>query len=354
MCDVSVIIPVYNVKNEILYQCVKSVLEQKAIDIEIFIIDDGSKVECAKFCDKFEKMDSRVKVVHQNNQGVSVARNEGIKKANGKWIAFVDADDWIEPDMLSVMSRYGNEKGADIVLCDCFINYSRKQVETHFFEEEFGLDNIDKDKFILHILSPRMCNDKTNIIDMGMPWAKVYRKSFIRERNIFFDKELRRMQDNVFNLYAFENAESMYYIHDPLYHYRKGTDSGIYRYNPQIAEIYDIYFQRVSEYINFYQKKEVFRSALNYKIFFSIYVILKNDILNKNNPDKLMDKRKRMLSIIDSFHYRKALEELEKEYLNSLEKLFLFLVKNRLFIGMCLATETKKIIYRIIGKGVEK
>lgn len=354
MCDVSVIIPVYNVKNEILYQCVKSVLEQKAVEMEILIIDDGSTIECAKLCDEFQKMDSRIEVMHQKNQGVSVARNAGIKRANGKWIAFVDADDWIEPNMLSVMVDYGNKKDVDIVLCDCFVNYNRKQVETHFFEEEFGVDNIDKDRFILHILSPRMCDDKTNVIDMGMPWAKVYRKSFIQERNICFDKELKRMQDNIFNLYAFEYAKSMYYIHLPLYHYRKGTDSGIYTYNPQIAEIYNIYFQRVLEYINYFQKKEMFRSALNYKIFFSVYVILKNDILNRNNPDKFMDKRKRMLSIIGSLYYRKALEELQTKYLNTMEKLFLFLVRKRLFAGMCLAVETKNIIYIIIGKGVGK
>ena len=68
MCDVSVIIPVYNVRNEVLYQCVKSVSEQEEVDIEIFIIDDGSKAECAKFCDEFGKKDSRIKVIHQKNQ----------------------------------------------------------------------------------------------------------------------------------------------------------------------------------------------------------------------------------------------------------------------------------------------
>lgn len=353
MCDVSVIIPVYNVRNEVLYQCVRSVSEQEEVNIEIFIIDDGSKVECAKFCDEFGKKDSRIKVIHQKNQGVSVARNEGIKRANGKWIAFVDADDWIEPNMLHIMTNYGNEKEVDIVLCDCFVNYSRQQVETHFFEEK-ELEIIDKDSFILRVLSPRICNDKTNVVDTGMPWAKLYRKSFIWEKNLFFDKALRRMQDNIFNLYAYECAESIYYIHQPLYHYRKGVNSGICRYNPQIVKIYDIYFQRVLEFINCFNKSDQYRSALDYKIFFSIYVILKNDILNKDNPNKFMDKREKILSILDSPYYMSAIKRMEIKYLNNLEKIFLFLVRNKLFIAMCLAIKIKNLVYKITGKGVEK
>ena len=355
MCDVSVIIPVYNVNNIVLYQCVKSVLKQKEVDIEIFVIDDGSRSEYAKYCDELKTIDPRIKVIHQKNQGVSVARNEGIKRSNGKWIAFVDADDWIEPNMLHIMTYYGDKKNADIVLCDCFVNYNRKQVETHFFEEkELDLDSIDKEKLILQVLSPRMCNDKINVVDTGMPWAKLYKRSFIWEKEIFFDKTLRRMQDNIFNLYAYEYADSIFYIHLPLYHYRKGMDSGICKYNPQIARIYDIYFQRVSEFINCFDKNDLFRSALDYKIFFSIYVILKNDILNKDNPNKFVDKRKKLFLILDSPYYKKAIEKMEIKYLNNLEKIFLFLVRNKLFIAMCLAIRIKKIVYEIVGKGVEK
>ncbi len=355
MCDVSVIIPVYNIENEVLIQCVKSVVEQKAVDLEIFIIDDGSKAECAELCDELKKWNFKIEVIHQRNQGVSVARNEGIKRADGKWIAFVDADDWIDVDMLSVMTAYGNKMDADIVMCDCFVNYSRKQVETHFFDvKKQNLEDFDKDRVLLNVLSPRICNDKVNVIDIGVPWAKIYRNDFIRENNLFFDKTLRRMQDNIFNLYAFEYARSIHYIHLPLYHYRKSINSGLYKYNSQIVEIYDTYFQRALKYIDLFEKGEMFGKALNYKVFFSIYVILNNDILNDANKTTLKDKKDKLLSILKSPYYVKAIDEIETEFLNQKEKIFFLFVRYKFFAGMYIALKMKKAIYNIIGKGVKK
>lgn len=355
MCDVSVIIPVYNIKAKDLMQCVDSVINQECVDIEIIIVDDGSKAEYAKLCDDFKEKDNRIDVIHQANQGVSVARNEGMRRAGGKWIAFVDGDDWLEPNMLSVLVKYGNKNDADIVLCDCFINYSRTQIEAIFFQEkELNLINFSKDRFILQFLCSRIFNDGNSTADSGAPWAKLYRRSFIQEKNIYFDKNLRRMQDNIFNLYAYEYANSIFYIHMSLYHYRKSLNSGFYSYNPNIADIYNMVFEKISDYIVSFNKDELFIDALNYKIFYSIYVILNIDILNKNNPNKFRYKRRKLFSIINSPYYEKAIREMEIRYLSKIEKVFFFLVKNKLFLGMCFAVYAKKVIYRITGKGVGK
>ena len=354
MYDVSVVIPVYNISEAVLRQCIDSVIRQKGIEIEIFIIDDGSEEECVKLCDSFKEMDCRIQVIHQTNQGVSVARNEGIKRARGEWIAFVDGDDWLESDMLSVMVEYGNKNAADIVLCDCYINYNKKQVKTHFFEEdELSLADSDKYRFLMQVLCPRMGNDKASIVDAGVPWAKLYRRSFLFEKNIFFNKNLRRMQDNVFNLYAFEYANSIFYLHMPLYHYRKSVNSGIYRYNPDISDIYEIYFKEVLDYIVYFDKDKSFKNALNYKIFFSIYVIMNNDILSKNNPSKYRVKKKKMLMVINSPYYEMAIKEMEVQYLNNIEKIFFNLVRHKFFMGMYLAVIIKKVVFKVIGRGVQ-
>ncbi len=355
MCDVSVVIPVYNIDERALRQCVNSIIEQKGVNFEIFIIDDGSKEKCAQLCDSLRNKNHQIEVIHQSNQGVSVARNEGIQRAKGKWIAFVDGDDWIEPDMLSAMVECGNRNKADIVLCDCYINYSKKQIKTYFFDEkELSLANCSKERFILQFMCSRIYNDGNGVADSGAPWAKLYRSSFIRERKLCFHKELRRMQDNIFNLYAYEYAKSIVYIHKPLYHYRKSINSGFFRYNPDIAAIYDLVFKEISNYIFLFNKDSLFNDALNYKVFYSIYVILNMDILNKNNPNPIWCKRRKILAIIDSPYYAEAIKGMKIRYLNNMEKKFFFLVKHKLFFGMYMAVKIKKVVYAFMGKGIQR
>ncbi len=355
MCDVSVIIPVYNIKEEVLLHCINSVVCQKNINIEIFIIDDGSEDKCAKLCDSLKEKDYRIEVIHQTNQGVSVARNEGMRRAKGKWIAFVDGDDWLEPDMLATMAEYGEKSNADIVLCDCFINYTKRQLVAYFFNEELiCLDSTSKDRLMLQFLCPRIYNDGNCVAESGGPWAKLYRNAFIQNRKLCFHKDLRRMQDNVFNLYAYEYAKSISYLHRPLYHYRKSTNSGLYRYNPNIANIYNLVFQEILEYIEIFKKNDLFREALKYRIFFSIYVILNIDIFNKDNPNSVFHKREKILSIINSPYYSEAIRGLKKEHLNQIEKKFFFLVKHKLFFGMYMAVNFRKAVYTIIGRGIQR
>ena len=116
MCKVSIIIPIFNT-GTLLNRCVKSVLEQTLTDIEVILVDDGSSDDSGKICDEFAQKDSRVKVIHKSNEGVSVARNTGISVAQGEYIGFVDSDDWIEKDMYQNLYSKAKETNAEIVMC---------------------------------------------------------------------------------------------------------------------------------------------------------------------------------------------------------------------------------------------
>ena len=96
---VSIIVPVYNIENYIRV-CVESILAQTYESFELILVDDGSKDNSGILCDEYAAIDSRVKVIHKENGGVSSARNTGLQQAKGKWIMYVDGDDWIEPDMI--------------------------------------------------------------------------------------------------------------------------------------------------------------------------------------------------------------------------------------------------------------
>ena len=118
---ISVIIPVYNTEKEYLEKCLDSVRNQTLREIEMILIDDGSTNQAGEICDEYADKDDRIKVIHQKNQGVAVARNSGLAVAEGEWITFVDADDWCEPTMCEEILDKAVENDAEILI---FTNYS--------------------------------------------------------------------------------------------------------------------------------------------------------------------------------------------------------------------------------------
>ena len=118
MPKVSIIVPVYNVE-KYLRRCIDSILRQTLTDIEVILVDDGSFDSSGKICEEYARKDSGLRVIHQKNAGVAVARNTGLDIASGDYIAFVDSDDYIEPNMYQSMMQVANQYDCDVVLCDC-------------------------------------------------------------------------------------------------------------------------------------------------------------------------------------------------------------------------------------------
>ena len=125
---ISVIIPLYKVEKYIR-GCIDSVISQTYRNLEIILVDDGSPDACGKICDEYAEKDSRIKVVHRKNGGLSAARNTGINFATGKYIAFVDGDDHIHPDMYSQLHFSILQSGADIAICNfLYVDESGKKI----------------------------------------------------------------------------------------------------------------------------------------------------------------------------------------------------------------------------------
>lgn len=123
---ISVIVPVYNTE-KYLDRCIQSILSQTYSNIEILLIDDGSTDSSGAICDKYAEQDSRVRVFHKANGGVSSARNMGLDKAKGTWFTFVDSDDWIDMDMYEQMYNAAIQNKVDMVCCDLLVEYGKMQ-----------------------------------------------------------------------------------------------------------------------------------------------------------------------------------------------------------------------------------
>ena len=214
---VSIILPIYNAE-EYLEECVNSVLNQTYPNLQIILVNDGSKDNSWKICQKLKDKDSRIEIYSQKNSGVSVARNKGLEVANGKWIMFVDPDDILDKNIVNFFLSKLNNK-VDIIACSCYGFDDKQKFQAHFFSGNRKFD-LQKEDLYLQLLNVNYGQTAKVFTAIGVPWGKIYRRSFIESNNLKFDPKLRRMQDNIFNLYAFSLARNVYYFDLPLYYYR--------------------------------------------------------------------------------------------------------------------------------------
>ena len=131
---ISVIVPVYNTE-KYLKKCIDSIIMQTYKEFELFLVDDGSTDSCPMLCDEYAVTDSRVKVIHKKNEGQGMARNMALDAASGKYISFIDSDDWVVPNMLEKMVNAAEQYSADIVFCGIAVFNGLKITENRYFED---------------------------------------------------------------------------------------------------------------------------------------------------------------------------------------------------------------------------
>lgn len=219
---ISVIVPVYRAE-QYIKRCVKSILNQTESNIELWLIDDGSPDKCGEICDSFAKQDSRVHVIHKKNAGVSAARNDGIQHASGKYIAFADADDYLEPNMLSCLLAVAERVLAEITICGYYIEQDGNLKKARLCCAAGKYEKTDEKQ----LLSKFFEKDYTGLASMC---NKLYLKAFLNLNGIRVDENLQRAEDFWFNFKAFEHSVCVYVLSTPLYHYVQNEGSVMHRY----------------------------------------------------------------------------------------------------------------------------
>lgn len=209
---ISVIVPIYKVE---LYldQCVSSIVNQTYQNLEIILVDDGSPDNCSKMCDEWATKDSRIKVIHKSNGGLSDARNAGLEITNGDYTAFVDSDDYIASSMIDSLLTIAIKEHAEIVECNYLLFYDNEKKQeildknesyTIFNKEEALKELITENKF-KHVV-----------------WNKLYKKSILKGLRF----EIGKLHEDTFFTYqAFNNCSNIVKIEDSLYFYRQRSDS---------------------------------------------------------------------------------------------------------------------------------
>lgn len=187
MIKLSVIIPVYNVE-KYLPRCIESVLNQENIDLEVLLINDGSTDSSGEICDEYARNDHRIRVFHQENSGVSSARNKGINNAAGDWICFVDADDWIEPNSIEKILNINDDRETDCIIARSFINRNgQAKIERYPFSNNLLDKNYKGTDLIIQSTYGR-----------GSVCGVIYNRLFLLSNKINFPQNISNGEDSIF------------------------------------------------------------------------------------------------------------------------------------------------------------
>lgn len=253
MVEISVIIPVFN-SEEFLNKCLDSLLNQSLTDIEIICVDDGSTDNSLKILKSYANKDDRVKVLTRENNGAGAARNLGLKYVNGKYILFVDSDDWFEEDGLKLLYDKAEQLNVDLLLFDSIEHKINNQVtERKYF-------NKNEDDFSNLVFDYHYKNNKLVMNSFFVPWTKLYRTKFLLDKNIKFS-EIPIFEDMFFNVAVTTLASKIAYYPKILYHYNRLNSSSItsdIKYGAKALIITGVY-KNIENFLrknNFYEELE--------------------------------------------------------------------------------------------------
>lgn len=212
---ISVIVPVYNVERY-LDQCVQSIVDQTYRNLEIILVDDGSTDSCPSKCDEWLAKDTRIRVVHKRNGGLSSARNAGLEVAQGSYVAFVDSDDWIDHAMMQTMLAWMNgNANVDVVMCGTEKNF-----------EDGTSDRIDAQLPIRNFTAEQALHSFLYHQDRmaSAVWNKLFNARFFRDLHIRFPEGLNN-EDYYVLAQVYHAMEALYFNPHALYHYRIRSNS---------------------------------------------------------------------------------------------------------------------------------
>lgn len=210
----SIIVPVYN-SSQHLGQCIESIINQTFNNFELILINDGSQDSSGLICDSYKAKDGRIVAYHQSNKGVSSARNQGLSLSKGKWIMFIDSDDWINKDYLSNIFSFLDYHEPDLVIWGIKLLLKHTSIEKNI--QLFGYHE-NKDSIYELLIS----SDINELLES--PCNKLFKHEIIREHNIAFDLNLSYLEDMNFNYFYLKKINSIFGISNVYYNYRKNDN----------------------------------------------------------------------------------------------------------------------------------
>ena len=342
---ISIIVPVYNVE-AYLPQCLDSLIHQTYKDIEIVCVNDGSKDRSLEILKEYANKDERIKIINQENQGLSGARNSGIKEASGEWVMFVDSDDWIDKDCCYVAASTLKET-TDLCIFSYIREFQSRSLKKYVFDDtviHFNGNEVGQLYRRLIGLKGQELAQPDKLDSLSTAWGKIYKTSIIKKHCIVFvsTKEIGT-EDLLFNIYYFNWIKEALYIPNTLYHYRKNNVTSLTKlYKPQLKEQWINLFEKIEVYIMPKHRQDLSDALLNRKALCLIGLGL-----NITYSSYSIFKQRDLISeILNSDWYVKAIQQLSLKNMPSHWKLFYTFAKHKNAIGILLMLKIINFILR--------
>ena len=314
---VSIIVPVYQAENY-LEKCVKLILEQTYKYFELILVDDGSKDNSGSICDEYAEKDKRIKVIHKENGGASSARNKALDVCQGKYVTFVDSDDYIEKDYLEKMVKKLEEKGVDVIGCasnKIYYNSTEKVSQKEDYE-------INSQTFTKWLFLQK---------GIGICRCKLYKKEAIGD--IRFNEKLQVGEDTYFNLLVAKNINKFYMLNQPLYNYVVNDESLVRKLDDNYINKYLEASIITNDYVkeNYKNNNEIIKLVNNY-IAFTLTLIIVNYCCNSKRSLTLGKEANEIKQVCKIREFEYAIKNVSFKYFSLPRKIMILTIKLRLYL----------------------
>lgn len=333
---ISVIVPVYNVPVKLLKRCIDSLKRQTLHEMEIILVNDGSTDSSGKICDEYAKKDEKICVVHKANGGLSSARNAGVARAKGKWITFVDGDDWIEPQMCSVMYEAGEKNDVQIVMCKMAENYKNSQIIQRCILKENKVYSGIECKWLQKQVLVFDANISTSC-------AKLLRRDFIEKNHMMHDEHLKQGAEDIeYGIRLFDIAERAVFVNEAFYHYVYNDHSISTSYNQSNIDCAVACFERMEEFI-INKGEEGFLIPYFYnRVLYVIITAAISGYFNPDNKETYKSKRNKFSLYLKNPLISKALKNAPRTGLSKQRKFILMLIQKNYFWALAILGKLRK------------
>lgn len=344
---ISVIVPVYNVQ-EYLDKCIYTIINQTYKNLEIILIDDGSTDMSGKKCDEYQKYDSRIKVVHKKNAGLGYARNSGLDIATGKYILFVDSDDFLELEIIEKLYFKLSKTNSDTSYCGYYRYYDDEHIEKvpAEYNEKIFCNREIIDNVLLEMVAGKPEQKKEALLSMSV-WHALYSNEIIKDNKLRFVSEREYIsEDIIFDIAYLQKAKKVCYIDTPLYFYRCNNFASLtHRYDPNEFNRHKVQVEKINKELSkILDESEYCDRTQRYLLGRLRTCVQKAITYKKHNKDfKLVKQIKNMINdeevrrVIKQYPYNKNTLQL---------KVFNFFVDYKLYYGIIILIKIKALTRR--------
>ena len=337
---VSIIVPVYNVE-KYLKKCIDSLINQTYKNIEIILVDDGATDNSGDICNEYARKDTRCKVYHIENSGLSGARNFGLNHINGDLIMFVDADDWLDLNCLEeCISIILKHKDIDCIIFPYIREFKDISKKNNILgvEEKIFKGQIMKDKIHRRLFGPlnKELLHPDAMDNLNTAWSKLYFSKFVKDMKFVGAEKIGTAEDITFNIELFYKFDVVYYLLKVYYHYNKINETSIvHTYKKDLIITRQNFRKYALEFIQKYKLEKEYYKALNNRIVLDLLTLIRN-IMGADKSYK--EKYNLVKDLLCHSRYKKLFADFEFKYLGLKWKLYYFLCKKEHIIFVMLMT----------------